>query len=90
MINGSIQEKNGGLYAVLRIPTGEGKTKQKWVNSPPNPREKSVSGSTRYGFSTATSPTLKQWKPDSVTLSSNGTKKRRKTSQLPPTITILT
>ena len=32
MINGSIQEKNGCLYAVLRIPTGEGKTKQKWVN----------------------------------------------------------
>ena len=90
MINGSIQEKNGCLYAVLRIPTGEGKTKQKWVNSPPNPREKSVSDSTRYEFSTVTLPTSKQSKPNSVTLSSNGTRKRRKTSRLPPMITILT
>ena len=31
MVNGSIQEKNGRLYAVLSIPTANGKYKQKWV-----------------------------------------------------------
>ena len=32
MINGSIQEKKGRLYAVLSIPTIGGRYKQKWVS----------------------------------------------------------
>lgn len=32
MITGSIQEKKGNLYAVLNIPTANGRTKQKWVS----------------------------------------------------------
>lgn len=32
MINGSIQEKKGNLYAVLSIPTTGGRYKQKWVS----------------------------------------------------------
>lgn len=32
MINGSIQEKKGRLYAVLSIPTAGGRYKQKWVS----------------------------------------------------------
>lgn len=32
MINGSVQNKNGNLYAVLSIPTTGGQYKQKWVS----------------------------------------------------------
>ena len=32
MISGSIQTKKGCLYAVLRIPQANGKTRQKWVS----------------------------------------------------------
>lgn len=32
MITGSIQEKKGNLYAVLNIPSANGKTKQKWIS----------------------------------------------------------
>ena len=95
MINGSIQEKNGCLYAVLRIPTGEGKTKQKWVNmgmksTEPKRKKRERFDEIRIQYSDIANLEAVETKFCDFIVKWNEETKEDKSIRLPPMITILT